>query len=216
MTFYNRCSFLIHTRKHYSFTEGRVNLGNVDIIQLPVDLAGFARHESIPFLYDEEEEYINDGSYINSQFYTPDDNESGKQIITLRPFSLVFHYTEADDNVLMVLKQICSNIPLCEFVNQNFNKEQTTITDKDIASLNLIEPEIKQEVDPDEFTIPIISKIESLNKNNGNKCTECVASGMSLGAHFVGTNKPLDETLHCLICKYIAPTKCSLQVSSFS
>ncbi|KAJ8953013.1 hypothetical protein NQ318_015375 [Aromia moschata] len=36
LTFYNRCSFLLHTRKHYSLNEGEINLCELDIFTLPV------------------------------------------------------------------------------------------------------------------------------------------------------------------------------------
>ncbi|XP_063909346.1 zinc finger protein 687a-like [Zophobas morio] len=208
-TFYNRCSFLLHTRKHFTLAEGQVNLANVDIHLLPVELAGFARHESIPFLYDEEEEFVESPAYINCQFYTPDDTEAGKQIITLRPFNLVFHYAEGTTNVLLVLKQISLNVPLCEFVTQ-----QT----KPPEPLNKVtnghsEPEIKQEVEVDEFTMPVISKIESLNEGKSQpQCPECsTVQEMPMVAHFLGTNRPLDDSLICYVCKYVAPTKCSLK-----
>ncbi|XP_068909826.1 zinc finger protein 532-like isoform X1 [Tenebrio molitor] len=208
-TFYNRCSFLVHARKHFSLGEGRINLAHVDISLLPVELAGFARHESIPFLYDEEEEYIDGNKYVNCQFYTPDDSEAGKQIITLRPFNLVFHYSEGTNNVLLVLKQITVNVPLCEFVTQGYDKQAKT-AEKEVSKSS--EPEIKQEVD--EFTLPVISKIESLNKETKKhpQCSECSATQeIPMVSHFLGNNKPLDESLCCYVCKYVAPTKCSLK-----
>ncbi|XP_044257914.1 zinc finger protein 687a-like [Tribolium madens] len=201
-TFYNRCSLLLHARKHFSLGEGKINLANVDIFLLPVDLAGFARHESIPFLYDEEEEYPSDNSYVNCQFYTPDDADKGKQMVTFRPFNLVFHYAEGSNNVLLVIKQLTLNIPLCEFVPQNLDKQAKTVQ----VTNGHLEPEIKQEIDED-FTLPVISKIESLPQ-----CSECnsTVEGPLVG-HFQGANKPLDESLCCYICKYVAPTKCSLK-----
>ncbi|RZB39691.1 zinc finger protein 532-like [Asbolus verrucosus] len=211
-TFYNRCSFLLHARKHFTMSEGRISLANVDILLLPVELAGFARHESIPFLYDEEEEYSE--NYINCQFYRPDDSDAGKPVITLRPFNLVFHYAEGSDNILLVLKQIGVNIPVCEFITQEYDKQAKSVDTN--GANEPVEPEIKRELEMEEFTLPVISKIESLN-NDGNLkkypyCPECMAvQDMPMAAHFLGNNRPLDENLCCYVCKYVAPTKCSLK-----
>lgn len=215
-TFYNRCSFLLHARKHFSMTEGSINLANVDISLLPVELAGFARHESVPFLFDDEEEYANNNNYINIQFYSPEESEAGKPIVTLKPYNLVFHYSEDGNNILLVLKQISTNIPLCEFVTQE-------VRNVPVVHSSPSEPEIKQEIlENEEFTLPVISKIESVSDNqthrdnreyaNKEKCPECLEiQSLPLAAHFLGKNKPLDESLCCYVCKYIAPTKCSLQ-----
>lgn len=213
-TFYNRCSFLLHVRKHFSLNEGYINLSNVDIRSLPLDLAGFDRHESFPFLYDEEEEFVDGDTYINNQFYTPDANDAGKEIITMHPYNLSFRSPENPNEVPLVLKQISLNFPLCEFVHEEYEEPtqdaEVPVTNGDPEPEPELEPEpeIKQEVQ-DEFTLPIISKIESLSYEKLH-CTECKAiiEG-SLLEHFQGRNKPLDQSLYCYICKYVAPTKCS-------
>ncbi|KAJ8937436.1 hypothetical protein NQ314_011825 [Rhamnusium bicolor] len=195
-TFYNRCSFLLHTRKHYGLNEGKINLCELDIFTLPVSLAGFLPHPNIPLLYDVLEEAVPADTYINSQFYSPNIGE------------------KRETNFL---KQICSNIPKCEFVtveHQRLLRRQNLFAEENNNLNNSME--IKQE--PEEpvqpVVMPVISKVESLREKMFKlpRCLDCNAFQKgTMAEHYLGKEKPVDDTLKCHICRFVASTKCSLK-----
>lgn len=227
LTFYNRCSFLLHTRKHYGLNQGKINLCEIDIFTLPVSLAGFLPHPNIPILYAAEEEELVEDVYINTQFYSPDVNEKGKQVITLKPSDIVFKEAQKS----LALKQVCANVPKCEFVTVEFQdklkrqhlsiEENNNVNNNDNGSNSdmggLVD--VKQEPpEPDEppsvITMPVISKVESLREKKFllPTCLDCntIQSG-TMAEHYLGKNQPFDTTLKCSTCKFIASTKCSLK-----
>ncbi|XP_018570192.1 zinc finger protein 699-like [Anoplophora glabripennis] len=218
LTFYNRCSFLLHTRKHYSLNQGKINLCEIDIFTLPVSLAGFLPHPNIPILYATEEETIPENVYINTQFYSPDISERGKQIITLKPNDIVFRQAEKS----LALKQICANIPKCEFVTLEYQevfRQQNLLTEENNNTNNNLETvDIKQEPPEEEpvqpVIMPVISKVESVREKKFRlpRCLDCKTFQKdTMAEHYLGTNKPFDSSLKCSICKFIAATSCSLK-----
>ncbi|KAJ8945180.1 hypothetical protein NQ314_009312 [Rhamnusium bicolor] len=217
-TFYNRCSFLLHTRKHYGLNEGKINLCELDIFTLPVSLAGFLPHPSIPLLYDVPEEPVAADTYINSQFYSPNISERGKQIVTLKPNDIIFKQPQHS----LVLKQICSNIPKCEFVtmeHQRLLRRQNLLAEENnnVNNSELCDPvEIKEESEEPVQTVvmPVISKVESVKEKKFKlpRCLDCNAFQKdTMTEHYLGNNKPVDDRLKCSICGFVASTKCSLK-----
>ncbi|XP_045469638.1 zinc finger protein 532-like [Harmonia axyridis] len=220
--FYNRCSFLLHARSHFSLTEGKIDLGKIEIYNLPFGMMGFLPHPGVNKLFDVEEDRIGENSYINAQFYSPDASERGKQIITLRPNDLLF--CAAGENSIMVqltLQQISNNIPMCQFVTIDFQKKlkQTFFS---IENSTIVKEEDPDPTDgllastppivEDSIQLPVISKIESLSMDDSTypRCPECKQTQRcSMKMHIIGKNIPLDEKLKCNLCKYVASTKCS-------
>lgn len=213
LRFYNRCALLIHTRHHYGLKEGQINLSEVDTSTLPVDLAGFLPVPNIPLLYEnEEEEDVLDNVYINVQFYWPGQDQKGKAVVVLRPSDFIFR----DPNQPLCLKQVCKNIPKCRFItlyDQKRLAQRALLAEQNETDLNSnLKIELFDYVD--QFTLPIISKVESLQEKSYNipRCLECnSAKSFTMAEHYKGNNKPLDIKLTCSVCKFVAPTKCSFK-----
>ncbi|CAH1119243.1 unnamed protein product [Phaedon cochleariae] len=211
--FYNRCSFLLHARTHFDLDQGHINLSDIEIHPLPIHLAGFLPYHGIEPLYrEEEEELIANNVYINAQFYSPDFIQKGKSQIVLTPSDLLF---KQNSTTTLGLKQICKNLPKCEFITleeQNNLRKQTFLVE------SLIEDnfEIKNEPSDycDQVTLPIISKVESLQDKADDLpyCLDCnVMQEGTMAEHYQGDNRPTDSSLCCSKCKFIASTKCSLR-----
>ncbi|XP_045469636.1 zinc finger protein 532-like [Harmonia axyridis] len=216
LNFYNRCSFLLHTRSHFSLAEGKIDLNNVEIYNLPFGMMGFLPDPRIQILYDEDEDTIDEDTYINAQFYFTDLCERGKQIITLRPNDLLFNRT-GEHSGQLALKQISRNIPRCQFITVACQKNlkrniciRNCMKVKKEAPDGINDTQLDSTPQPTEHSIqmPIISKIESLNNDaTYPECPECkISFKYSMKYHFSGKNSP---TLECSACKYIAPSKCS-------
>ncbi|XP_050293447.1 zinc finger protein 687-like isoform X2 [Anthonomus grandis grandis] len=117
MLFYNRCSILLHCRKHFTLKEGQIDFSHLEIKFLPFGLAGFVRHPDVPYLFDVVEELITGDLFMNSQFYTPKLEDRGKEVITLTPSHLVINRTDENgESQGLALKQIAKNIPKCLFI----------------------------------------------------------------------------------------------------
>lgn len=228
LTFYNRCSFLLHCRSHFSLAEGKIDLRNIEIFNLPFGMMGFLPHPNVDKLYDVEEDQIDENCYINVQFYGPDENEKGKEVVSLKPNDLLCCGTgENSDMIQLTLKQTSSNIPLCQFVTLDHQKKlkqscsptencvrvKEEVPDADESSPTSQSPPVENLVQ-----MPVISKIESLvNSNNPlyPKCPECKQSQKcTMKMHFNGRNVPFDEKLKCTLCKYVASTTCSYAAHS--
>ncbi|XP_044756226.1 zinc finger protein 532-like [Coccinella septempunctata] len=220
-TFYNRCSFLLHARSHFALDEGKIDLNNIEIYNMPFGMMGFLPHPGINILFDGDEDTIEENCYVNAQFYSPDENERGKQIVTLRPNDLLFCGAgEQSVMVQLTLKQISTNIPLCQFVTIDCQKKLK----QNIPTASL---RVKEELpDPDDnsqssesppaetlIQLPVISKIESLSTDDLStypKCPECKQTQRCpMQMHFIGRNIPFDEKLKCSLCKYVSSTRCS-------
>ncbi|CAH0554037.1 unnamed protein product [Brassicogethes aeneus] len=232
-TFYNRCSLLMHARTHYTMHEGSLNLSHVEIAPLPLNLAGFFPHKDIPLLYDDVEVDVADNLYLNTQFYYPSCAERGKEVVTMHPVELYFSPDESSRQFTLALKQNSSNVPRCIFIDI---EQQKQIKDLFLNDVHLTR--IKEEVVDESYTIPVISRVESLSQNdplemganidNGRtspepmikthevinlpKCPEChQPQKIPMNEHFIGNNVPLKEDLKCQVCKFVASTKCSLR-----
>lgn len=226
LTFYNRCSFLLHTREHYGLNQGKINLCEIDIFTLPISLAGFLPHPNIPILYPAEEEKISGDVYINAQFYSPDNNEKGKQIVSLKPSDIVIKQAQKT----LALKQVCNTVPKCELVtveyqeklkrqhllteeNNNINKNKNG-NNLDVGLVDIKQEPPEQEESPPTIIMPVISKVESLREKKFllPTCLDCnTFQKGTMAEHYLGQNKPFDSLLKCSICKFIASTKCSLR-----
>ncbi|KAJ8918145.1 hypothetical protein NQ315_011602 [Exocentrus adspersus] len=219
LTFYNRCSFLLHTRKHFTLNEGAINLCEVDIFTLPVSLAGFLPHPNIPLLYPRDEEEVSEGVYINTQFYYPDVKERGKQIVTLKPNDIIF----TQPQMSLALRQVCLNVPRCNFITVEYQKllrrqnlfveeNNNVSTNPDVGPVQVKEEPPNEDIVP-AMTMPVISKVESIQESIVKlpKCLDCnTFQKGSMTEHYLGKNSPTDESLKCEICKFVASTKCSL------
>ncbi|KAK9881015.1 hypothetical protein WA026_014358 [Henosepilachna vigintioctopunctata] len=225
LTFYNRCSFLLHARNHFSLAEGKIDLNNIDIFSLPFGMMGFLPHPGIIKLFDVEEDTVDESCYINAQFYSPDTSERGKRIITLKPNDLLLVCSTANNlgTIQLTLKQISNNIPFCQFITVDCQKklrQNCLFTD----SCDTIKEEIPDSVDNPELNtvspvasqmqMPVISKIESLSCKDPMttipECPECKQTQRcSMKMHFIGNNLPFNEDLKCFVCKYVASTQCS-------
>lgn len=223
LTFYNRCSFLLHTRNHFSLNGGTINMKEIDTFPLPISLTGFLPHPNIPFIYESEEEILNDNIFINAQFYSPDSTEKGREIITLKPSDLIFR----QNGELLALKQVCRNVPKCVFITVEEQKllkkhlltvEESNISNNNNANSSIeTDIQIKEEVSEEyteQMTMPIIAKVESLQDQTLQlpMCLECgkFQSG-AIAEHYIGNSKPTDVSLTCSDCKLIASTACSLK-----
>ncbi|KAL3276710.1 hypothetical protein HHI36_012080 [Cryptolaemus montrouzieri] len=224
LTFFNRCSFLLHARSHFSFAEGKIDLKNIEIFSLPFGMMGFLPHPGIAKLFDAEEDTVDENCYINAQFYSPEPSERGKEVITLKPNDLLFCSSSEDFNVLqLTLKQISNNIPLCEFITVDLQKKlkqsmfylDTSRVKEEIPdSVESYEASPPSPPSNDQIQLPVISKIESLScedpMSTYPRCPECrETQRYSMKMHFIGRNLPFDESLKCSVCKYVASTKCS-------
>lgn len=231
--FYNPCSFLLHTRQHYNLIAGEINLDNLEISTLPFGLGGFLPDPNIPMLYNYEDDNIGETTFINTRFYSPLHEYMGHSVIHLAPNELLFFFSTEPNmpSTSLVLKQMSSNIPRCQFVNLDTNRftpipNGLDINGKEVSANNNPFVEIKQEreeVNTNQYSLPIITKIETINESNNEMetssnldnfpyCPECdQMQHIPMGAHFLSTDNLFDDTLKCSICKYIAPTKCSLQ-----
>ncbi|XP_056648708.1 zinc finger protein 345-like isoform X1 [Diorhabda sublineata] len=213
LRFYNRCTLLLHTRHHYTLKEGQINLADLDTSTLPIDLAGFLPVPNIPLIYEnDEEEDVPDNIYVNVQFYWPGEDQKGKAVVVLSPSDFIFR----DPNQPLCLKQVCNNIPKCRFITLY---DQKRLTERALLT-KPNEPELDTNVKielfdyADRFTMPIISKVESLHEKSYNvpRCLECKSAvSATMLEHYKGSNKPNDLNLTCSICKFVAPTKCSFK-----
>ncbi|KAF5289226.1 hypothetical protein FQR65_LT00114 [Abscondita terminalis] len=234
LTFYNPCSFLLHTRQHFTLLGGQINLENLKISVLPFGLGGFLPDPNVPLLYNVEEDEIGEVSSINTRFYNPLQESMGQAVISLVPNEVLFLFMMEPNGSFssLILKQISSTVPKCKFVTMNNNRLNPIPPGLDVYGRDLQQQannnnesltEIKQELEdpeeilnPTQYSYPIITKIETVNDQNQmsfSKCIECdllVQDGW-MGKHFLEMNRPFREHLKCIVCKYIAPTKCSLQ-----
>lgn len=223
LTFYNRCALLLHARTHFSLSEGKIDLGKIEILHLPFGMMGFLPHPGITKLFDVKEDEIEENFYINTQFYSPENCDKGKQIITLLPNDLLF--CGVGENSVMIqltLKQISKNIPLCQFVTTDCQKKlkETFLSSENSSKVKLEIFEHTENSQCNEYKlaensiqIPVISKIESLGARDLSaypKCPECnKTQRCSMKMHFIGKNIPIDEKLKCSLCKYVSSTDCS-------
>lgn len=227
LTFYNPCAFLLHIRKHFS-TSGEIDLDAVNISTLPTNLVGLFPHPNVPLLYDVEEDNIGEISELNCRFYSPTQETVGKQIITLTPTVLFFNDTSSPNSPQsqLTLKQLSSNIPHCKFISLDQNSDATD----NLLDLELIiksePPEETLHTELDLFAMKTENDIDKenfnrkLNSTSGvknsealfPKCPEChLKQKSTMTEHFLKKNRPNNENLKCIICKFIAPTYCSLQ-----
>ncbi|KAJ8953012.1 hypothetical protein NQ318_015374 [Aromia moschata] len=156
---------------------------------------------------------VPENTYINAQFYSPDIGQKGKRLITLKPNDIIFRQPQHS----LTLKQICTNVPKCEFVTveqQQILRKQNLFAE---SVLNTPNVEIKQEP-PEEptptVTMPIISKVESLQDKMFKlpRCLECNAFQRgTMAEHYLGKDQPVDTALKCTTCRFVASTKCSLK-----
>ncbi|KAK4881016.1 hypothetical protein RN001_004335 [Aquatica leii] len=236
LMFYNPCSFLLHTRQHFTLLGGQIDLENLRISILPFGLGGFLPDPNVPLLYDVDEDEAGEISVLNSRFYSPMQETMGRPIISLIPNEVLFLFMVEPNGSLssLVLKQISSTIPKCKFVAMDNNRLNPIPSGLDIYGRELSDStnnnnnnnnesviEIKQE--PEEadenrtqYACPIITKIETVREKDHDQasfpsCPECelIIHDKSMAEHFLDTNKPFREHLKCNVCKYIAPTNCS-------
>lgn len=125
--FYNPCSFMLHVRKHFSAMAGSLDLDYVSIATLPIELAGFFPHPSVPLIYDVQEDDVNNTS-INTRFYSPSQFNMGQRIVHLHPNVLLFQYSASADKgpISLILRAISSNIPRCQFVVLDYTNHYIT------------------------------------------------------------------------------------------
>lgn len=114
--FYNTCSFLLHTRDHFSDTGGRIDLQRVDISTIPMEMAGFLPIPKITRLYDTSDDSTDESLKISVKFFKPTDESVGKKYVNFIPNDLVFFSTQNGQNQAMVLKQVNEKIPKCLFI----------------------------------------------------------------------------------------------------
>ncbi|KAF5300504.1 hypothetical protein FQA39_LY02303 [Lamprigera yunnana] len=224
LTFYNPCSFLLHVRQHFSLNGGQINLQNVEFSVLPFGLAGFLPDPRVPVLYNVEDDQVGETSVINTLFYSPVPEFKGHTVINFVGSEILFLFvSESNIQFSLSLKQISSNIPKCKFVVMD-NNTTCPATAYDNGNevqthSNEVVVEVKRELEDSdtENCGLVIAKVETLTDKTKDisfypKCPECgLVQDVSMGQHFLLTNKPFDEDLKCDACKYIAPTKCSLQ-----
>lgn len=215
LTFYNRCSLLLHARQHFKNDGGYINLKRIQTSPLPISLAGFLPHPNIPIIYEKEDPTVMANIYINAQFYSPDPSGRGKDMIILKPSDLIFR----QNGEMLGLKQVCVNVPKCLFITMEEHKilkrkpeDSNNLSNDYVTSENDIQ--IKEE-DNDEYseqtiTMPVISKVESLQE--AVKCFDCGRYlYCPLAEHYRGCNKPTNNALACTRCKMITSTGCSLK-----
>lgn len=208
---------MLHHREHFDLDHGKINLNKMEIFSLPVSLAGFLPHPEIPMIYAENEDDVDNNIYINTQFYTPNVNDKGMDIITLKANDLIFK----QNDTALVLKQQCLNVPKCQFITQEEQKllRQNNLFAREVSDNICSEPEVIIKEEPEDdynpvITMPIISKVESLQDKLFTlpHCIDCdTPQKTTMAEHYKGENRPLDPNLNCAICKFIAPTECSLK-----
>ncbi|KAF2903856.1 hypothetical protein ILUMI_02315 [Ignelater luminosus] len=245
LVFYNPCSFLLHTRQHYTLLGGQINLESLEVSLLPFGLAGFLPDPSVPLLYQVEDDNVGETSFINTRFYSPVHESMGQPIVNLVPNELLFFFSPEPNapSTSLVLKQISSNIPRCQFVVLDNNRfapvpNGVDVTGKEISNSVQIKEEPQEQTNQSncQYDMPIITKIETLDEPNNEtqetsipnssnvnipfnenienfpRCPECKeVQVVPMGEHFLKTKTPFQDSLRCSICKYIAPTKCSLR-----
>ncbi|KAL1490512.1 hypothetical protein ABEB36_013194 [Hypothenemus hampei] len=124
-TFYNRCSLLLHCRKHFALDKGTINLNSLEVLALPVGMAGYDKHPDVDYLYDLEEDLNIGETLLNSYFYSPNIEDKGKELIHLLPIEMTIN--EAQE--ALALKQIAKNIPKCQFISLRAFKEMCSQID---------------------------------------------------------------------------------------
>ncbi|XP_022911374.2 zinc finger protein 532-like isoform X1 [Onthophagus taurus] len=207
--FYNPCSLLLHARKHFQPTMGVINFDDITIFQLPPDLVGFPFYPHVPMVFNIEDEELGTTYYINSSFYNPVADQKGFKCVEMVATFILFL---KNGKKALVLKQICSNLPKCVFV-------QTKSDDKNVKT----------------NTVLIYSKNEMLKLNNDqinnkkgenieddikskellglfSKCSECgdVLSEPVM-KHFQRNFNPLDDDLKCEVCNFVSIGICSFK-----
>lgn len=222
LTFYNPCSFLLHARQHFNLLIGHINLDNLQVAVLPFGLGGFLPEPNIPLLYDVQEDNLGEMIFINTRFYSPMPETMGQAIINLIPNEVLFLFVrDSNGPVSLVLQQISSNIPKCKFVYADSNRFIPVPNGLDINGRVLEqEPNAVPSVEIKEEPVDccdklVITNVETVTESYSKYpcCPECrqQVQGKSMGAHFLETKTPFQEELRCSICKYIAPTDCSLK-----
>nr|CAH7723456.1 unnamed protein product [Callosobruchus chinensis] len=206
--FYNRCALLLHLRTHVSMDRGEIDLEALTTNFLPIALAGFLPHPDIPRLYEDHESMEKIDTYVNSQFYTPDLTERGKQVVTLKANNLIFD--ENSNQTLTLMQVALQHLKLKQAFlaarQQEEWQEQQRLQLQAVASrVNNDAPvEVKEEPQDEDsseylqnMTLPIITKVESLHETTAlrrlPKCLDC------------------NREQSCPTCKYIASTACSLK-----
>lgn len=120
MIFYNGCSFLLHARTHFSEKVGYIDLEKVDISVISMDIAGFMPDPKFPRLFDVEDSEPDYTLNINVKFYKPKDETKGQRIVYFDSIDLIYYCTIRNNGIneihSMMLKQVCADIPKCEFV----------------------------------------------------------------------------------------------------
>uniref|UniRef100_A0AAR5Q3V0 C2H2-type domain-containing protein n=1 Tax=Dendroctonus ponderosae TaxID=77166 RepID=A0AAR5Q3V0_DENPD len=75
-------------------------------------------------------------------------------------------------------------------------------------------PRISSLADNGDMTMPVITKVETVVEAPlaSKKCPECAMEIPDKSAtHFLGENKPQNESYRCRLCKLICPTECSFK-----
>lgn len=196
---------MLHTREHYTPFYGEINLNYVEFYSLPLGMGGFLPHPDITMLYDVEDDELPNNVTPSTRFYSPLFNEIGLEKVMMYPNDLLFLYAAPGGGTtdLLCLKQISSNIPRCEFITLNKNQNATPA--------NTFQPRIVSVKSESEDMQEDISQIKNKANSNFPVCSECGQHQKStMVDHFLGQNKPDNESLKCDACNYIAPTECSL------
>ncbi|XP_072397985.1 uncharacterized protein [Diabrotica undecimpunctata] len=207
-TFYNPCVLLLHMRSHFTSDCNPINLNDIRTDILPVELAGFFPIPEVPVLYEKEEEMSTDNNYIDVQFYSPKKDQKGQNVVELIGDTIVF----VENNELLALKQVCKNVPKCQFVTiEEHNQLRESCHTENEAN---IKEEILDYVE--QFTLPVISKVETVREQPFTimpiqcmDCKKCHHHETSLARHYQGLQKPDNPSLTCDTCNFIAPTNCS-------
>lgn len=150
-------------------------------------------------LYNVEDNELPSNITLSTRFYSPLFNERGQEKVKVYPNELLFMYAApgSTSSAVLCLRQISSNIPRCEFAALTSN--QTPTFQPRIVSVKTEQEEVEDEVDSEE------------DDSGYPVCSECKQKqNHSMVDHFVGNNKPENESLKCVMCNYIAATQCSL------
>lgn len=210
--FYNPCAFLLHARQHFNLLTGDIDLGHLEICDLPLGMGGFLPHPSIPLLYDVADDNGMDPAFVNSHFYSPVFADKGREIVRFHSSDLLF-LSATNDNppVILALRQISWNIPRSEFVA--IDSRQIILCNNSAINNNLTAAEVKHEpTETDDVSLTTgTERSADTSFENYPVCPEChMQQKIPMINHILGNNKPYDEALKCPVCKFVAPTNCCL------
>lgn len=212
LRFYNPCSFVLHVHKHIVDNENHVNLDNVTFETLPVGLAGFLPHPSIPLLYENKEDCLVVEANTTPIFCVPLEKCIGSNIVYFSATTLVFE-TEINSSKFLELKQVSGNIPHCKFITK---KEPLNNLRKDFRILNKSFNRIPEQRSGIKMGISRLERVNfaklknDLNLAQMKKCTECNCVVQNLVPHFEGYDKPSNRCYTCVICNFVVTSECSL------